>query len=562
MQPPLELRTDRLILRAPNPGDAEAIFTRYAADPEVTRFLGWPRHRSIEDTHAFLESDMVQREEGTGFAYLIVSADDGRLLGSTGLTIEDGHRAMTGYVLARDAWAHGYATEALTAMVGLAFGTLGVWRLYAYCHVAHSVSEAVLARGGFSREGTLRRYAMFPNLGADEPQDVAIWARVRSAPETAHDGGALEEPTMRLARRIAVRRGVPDLVELLSDGLSRSELTSVLLAVSSNRTRKRQSSFAQLLSQYQSDRALVPSPFPGGRLRAIDDAAFAAASEFEAVEIAPVQPIGLNAATGVHQNNVVSTVRSWEVVADPTGQLALEAAQRRRADRSHTVRLCSSVRAMRLQPTDVKGYSPHFRLFGLVSAGRATADEAFERDELGRHAIVMVRLLRDLGVRVVRVELSDVRATRALLATAGVTEELVRAQVRAHKPTSGLDLLAGVGVQLPLIEGDIGAALSGLPLPAEHRSRLLRMHERTAAPLAAHLGIPVRVEVSRLQGLGYYDTWRLAVVVGDDAGEAAVGDGGVVDWTQAMLSDKKERLVASGIGVEYLAARFVAGASV
>jgi RimJ/RimL family protein N-acetyltransferase len=46
--------------------------------------------------------------------------DDGTLLGSTGLAFETAHRASTGFVLARDAWGAGMATEALAAMVSIA----------------------------------------------------------------------------------------------------------------------------------------------------------------------------------------------------------------------------------------------------------------------------------------------------------------------------------------------------------------------------------------------------------------------------------------------------------
>jgi RimJ/RimL family protein N-acetyltransferase len=53
---PTEMRTQRLYLRRPRPADVPAIFTRYAANPEVTRYLGWPRHQSVQQTQAFLES--------------------------------------------------------------------------------------------------------------------------------------------------------------------------------------------------------------------------------------------------------------------------------------------------------------------------------------------------------------------------------------------------------------------------------------------------------------------------------------------------------------------------
>jgi RimJ/RimL family protein N-acetyltransferase len=86
-------------------------------------------------------------------------------------------RADAGYVLARDAWGRGYASEALQAMVSLAPG-LGFVRLQAMCHVAHRASARVLEKGGFTLEGILRRHTEFPNLAPGTPCDVLCYARV------------------------------------------------------------------------------------------------------------------------------------------------------------------------------------------------------------------------------------------------------------------------------------------------------------------------------------------------------------------------------------------------
>ena len=48
-----KVETRRLILRKPRLEDAEAIFSRY--DSDVTRFLGWARHESLDTTRAFLQ---------------------------------------------------------------------------------------------------------------------------------------------------------------------------------------------------------------------------------------------------------------------------------------------------------------------------------------------------------------------------------------------------------------------------------------------------------------------------------------------------------------------------
>ena len=51
---PERIETARLILRRPRAADAPAIFSRYASDVEVTKYLAWRRHRQLSDTAAFL----------------------------------------------------------------------------------------------------------------------------------------------------------------------------------------------------------------------------------------------------------------------------------------------------------------------------------------------------------------------------------------------------------------------------------------------------------------------------------------------------------------------------
>lgn len=177
MNAPDTIETPRLLLRRPTGGDAEAIFWRYSGDPEVTRYVGWPAHSSVEQAKTFLAYSDGQWDEWHAGPYLIFSRAAGVLLGGTGLGFETSYRAATGYVLARDAWGRGYATEALHAMVDLA-RAMGVRRLYALCHTEHRASARVLEKCGFSREAILRRYAEFPNLTPGEPSDVLCYARV------------------------------------------------------------------------------------------------------------------------------------------------------------------------------------------------------------------------------------------------------------------------------------------------------------------------------------------------------------------------------------------------
>jgi ribosomal-protein-alanine N-acetyltransferase len=178
MKAPRTIGTDRLLLRRPAAHNARAIFERYAGDPEVTRYMSWPMHRTIADTNAFLSWSETDWERWPAGSYLVFSRS-GILLGGTGLSFKTPVFAATGYVFARDAWGHGFATESLQAMVELA-RALGVLRLEAECHVEHRASARVMEKCGFAFEGVRHEHIEFPNLKPGVKLDVLCYARTFS----------------------------------------------------------------------------------------------------------------------------------------------------------------------------------------------------------------------------------------------------------------------------------------------------------------------------------------------------------------------------------------------
>jgi ribosomal-protein-alanine N-acetyltransferase len=89
------IETDRLVMRRPVAADAEAIFARYSSDPEVTRFLSWPRHNVVEDSRAFIDFSDAEWETWPAGPYLIESRA-GVLLGSTGLVLRHPNESRPG----------------------------------------------------------------------------------------------------------------------------------------------------------------------------------------------------------------------------------------------------------------------------------------------------------------------------------------------------------------------------------------------------------------------------------------------------------------------------------
>jgi [ribosomal protein S5]-alanine N-acetyltransferase len=178
MKPSETLETERLFLRKPVAADAEQIFHRYAADPEVTRYLSWPTHKRIEMTQAFIAWSDADWERWPAGSYLVFDREDRtRLLGGTGLAFQNPTLAVTGYVFATDAWGQGYATEALEAMVKLA-RRLGVKRLVAVCHPQHRPSARVLEKCGFLLDEERRDQFEFPNLKPKKRWNVLTYMRL------------------------------------------------------------------------------------------------------------------------------------------------------------------------------------------------------------------------------------------------------------------------------------------------------------------------------------------------------------------------------------------------
>jgi RimJ/RimL family protein N-acetyltransferase len=176
MKAPEVYRTERLVLRRPRASDAAEIFGRYSSDPAVTKYVGWPRHVSTVDTEGFLAISDSQWNQWPAGPYLIESHQDNKLLGSTGLGFDSPTVAATGYVLARDSWGMGLATEALTAMVAIA-QTLNAGHIYALVHPDHMASIRVLDKCGFRLEQRLAKFLEFPNLDPGQPQDCLRYGR-------------------------------------------------------------------------------------------------------------------------------------------------------------------------------------------------------------------------------------------------------------------------------------------------------------------------------------------------------------------------------------------------
>ncbi len=306
-----------------------------------------------------------------------------------------------------------------------------------------------------------------------------------------------------IANRIAEKSGVPDLVDILAQSLTASELNSLLIEVF--RRRASATTPNRLLHQYEHNKFTAPAAFNMVEFMAFELSLLRYAQDAGSVpiELSPVSPLGTCAAIAtVDQNKVMSALRGTEVVADATNVLALESSVKRREALRHNprsterFRFCTVHRHLRTPPIPkLPGFSQHFRIFCLTTAGRDEGSFVFEQETLVEHISLYIGFLKQLGV----------------------PPELLQIVLKSLRGTE--DTLFG------------------------------RVREALALRLP---GIQIEEKAAEQDNEQYYRgiNFKISAVIGGAHYELA--DGGVVDWTQKLLGNNKERFVISGIGTERL----------
>lgn len=172
------LETMRLLLREPQPEDAQVIYTTYASDPVVTRYLTWLPHISVEQTVAFITSRIAGNRSGNPLSWVIIDKEKEHLLGMIEARFETLHKVELGYVLGRSYWGNRYMSESVMRVVDFLFSHNEIYRIGCVCDIENTNSSRVLEKCGFRFEGILRRYVIHPNL-SHSPRSVLSYSLVR-----------------------------------------------------------------------------------------------------------------------------------------------------------------------------------------------------------------------------------------------------------------------------------------------------------------------------------------------------------------------------------------------
>ena len=154
------LETLRLILRPFTMADDQAMFDNWASDPEVTKYLTWPAHSSVDITRMVLGTWVDSYAKADHYQWAMVLKDgDGKPMGNISVVHlhEEVDACEIGYCMGKAWWSRGLMTEALRAVIDHLFENVGFNRICARHDPRNPGSGRVMRKAGMTYEGTLRQ---------------------------------------------------------------------------------------------------------------------------------------------------------------------------------------------------------------------------------------------------------------------------------------------------------------------------------------------------------------------------------------------------------------------
>lgn len=155
----MQLETARLILRLPQPDDADVLH-RYVSDyaiAKTTLHIPHPYPRPAADE--FIARVRERYEAGADFSFAMTRKSDGAFMGMCGIhpTFEY-DRADIGYWIGVPFWGQGYTTEAARRLIDFGFEELKLNRVFAAFFIRNPASRRVMEKAGMTFEGFQRQH--------------------------------------------------------------------------------------------------------------------------------------------------------------------------------------------------------------------------------------------------------------------------------------------------------------------------------------------------------------------------------------------------------------------
>jgi len=172
------LETQRLLLRPFALDDASSMYNNWACDSEVTKYLLWPAHESVEVSKYVLGDWVGRYNEPDFYLWAIVPNEFGEPVGSIGVVHKNDKIEMVhiGYCIGRKWWGQGITAEAFLAIIQFLFREVGVNRIESRHDANNPSSGKVMEKCGLKYEG-IHREAGWNNQGRCDEVMYAILAK-------------------------------------------------------------------------------------------------------------------------------------------------------------------------------------------------------------------------------------------------------------------------------------------------------------------------------------------------------------------------------------------------
>jgi [ribosomal protein S5]-alanine N-acetyltransferase len=147
--------TERLILREFTLSDAEDLYCIFS-NAETMKFQVVPDNYSVEVERYYLSKHIENYYQSLGFGLLaVVLKENNRLIGRCGLVrqpLDGGEETEVSYLIEREFWNQGFASEAANAVLKLGFEKHNLQKIVAFIHPRNVASIRVAEKIGMCFE--------------------------------------------------------------------------------------------------------------------------------------------------------------------------------------------------------------------------------------------------------------------------------------------------------------------------------------------------------------------------------------------------------------------------
>ena len=147
-----EMQTQHLTLRKFRDSDVMDFYNRVGGNSNVTKYMLWEPHQSIEDTRLSIEKVLHRYEVGNAYTWAIALKEDDSIIGRIDLLRfdEDAESCSFAYMISDTYWGLGFGTEALSAVLRFAFEKIEMQVVIADHMCENGASGVVMRKVGMT----------------------------------------------------------------------------------------------------------------------------------------------------------------------------------------------------------------------------------------------------------------------------------------------------------------------------------------------------------------------------------------------------------------------------